>query len=80
MYMARSLSVALSAVSGTTEVSECDASSSCFMVEAAGSDLRRIDFVYHSTLGLRVMKKKGGELCSQQGKLESLNRSGTRHQ
>ena len=24
----------------------------------AGSYLRRIDFVYHSTLGLRVIKKK----------------------
>ena len=26
----------------------------------AGSYLRRIDFVYHSTLGLRVIKKKQG--------------------
>ena len=25
-----------------------------------GSYLRRIDFVYHSTLGLRVIKKKKG--------------------
>ena len=27
----------------------------------AGSYLRLIDFVYHSTLGLRVIKKKRGE-------------------
>jgi len=27
----------------------------------AGSYLRLIDFVYHSTLGLRVIKKKKGE-------------------
>ena len=28
----------------------------------AGSYLRRIDFVYHSTPGLRVIKKKGRSL------------------
>jgi len=27
----------------------------------AGSYLRRIDFVYHTTLGLRVIKKKKAE-------------------
>ena len=31
----------------------------------AGSYLRPIDFVYHSTLGLRVIKKKGSDLDSE---------------
>jgi len=31
----------------------------------AGSYLRRIDFVYHSTLGLRVIKKRGGCLICE---------------
>jgi len=31
----------------------------------AGSSLRLIDFVYHSTLGLRVMKKKRGTFLTK---------------
>ena len=39
----------------------------------AGSYFRLIDFVYHSTLGLRVIKKKRRAL-SQQGALEHPRR------
>ena len=35
----------------------------------AGSYLRRIDFVYHSTPGLRVIKKKKG--CLVDGRIQS---------
>ena len=41
----------------------------------AGSYLRRIDFVYHSTLGLRVIKKKGFGKAPGRGQRELGARS-----
>ena len=38
----------------------------------AGSYLRLIDFVYHSTLGLRVKKKKKKETCTEEVQAKSL--------
>ena len=41
----------------------------------AGSYVRLIDFVYHSTLGLRVMKKKKADVARRGGRHETLTPS-----
>ena len=39
---------------------DCERARKCWARSEAGSYLWLIDFVYHSTLGLRVIKKKKG--------------------